>query len=129
MHWTGRWLGRPWVEGEHECTHFVCEVLREEFGRQVSLPRAPRSIRARDALVDSRRGLDAHPVEHPVDGDLVLMTAAVARRRRGYHLGVYAGAGEPHVLHCERDAGSMLHPIRELAALGLALEGYYRWAA
>ena len=131
MHWTTRWLGRAWVEGEYECTDFAAEVLREEFGRAVDVPSAPAGTRARDQLLIRELRSRARPVDAPVDGDLVLMRMAAGVRLRAWHLGLYAAGGgvAPCVLHCARDDGAQVHRIDELGVvLGYALEGYYRCA-
>lgn len=126
MHWSGKWLGRPWVEGSYQCEDFVAEVLREEFGLDV-----PKSLRRDERSWD--RQLSEHaarcwsPIRVPCDGDAALMISTAAAGRRFYHVGVCAGGRPLLVLHCPRGGASVLQLLGELAAHGLRLEGWYRW--
>ena len=136
-HWAEAYIGRPWIAGEHDCADFVVAVLREQFGLALALPahepddgargRAT-SVRAWDRQIAALRADYAAPTDAPQDGDGVLMCARGARRLRRYHLGLWADVGGAgHVLHCQAGAGSILHPIRDLALRALDLEGIYRW--
>ena len=136
-HWAEAYVGRAYVEGRYDCADFVVEVLRERFGRRVALPahaatcsRAPSGATARgwDAQIAALKDEYAVRTIAPREGDGVLMRAAARRRSVGHHIGVWcAVADEPHVLHCLRGVGSILHPIRELRLRALDLEGVYRW--
>lgn len=135
-HWAEAYVGRPYVEGRHDCAHFVIAVLRERFGREIALPAhghdcgAPSgaNVREWDALIAAHRGAFAAPAETPREGDGVLMVAAARRRCIGHHIGIWCAVGaEPYVLHCVRGAGSIFHPLRDLGRRALALEGIYRW--
>ena len=137
QHWAEAYIGRPWIAGEHDCADFVVAVLREQFGLALDLPahdpddgtrgRAT-SVRAWDRQIAAMRADYAAPTDAPQDGDGVLMRARGARRIRRYHLGLWADVGgEAHVLHCQDGAGSILHPVRDLALRALELEGIYRW--
>ena len=141
-HWAEAYLGRRWIAGRHDCADFVVAVLREQFGREIALPAhvAPEargsigareratSVRGWDRQIAALRAEYAVPTDAPQDGDGVLMHARGARRLRRYHLGLFvAVGGVAHVLHCQDGAGSILHPLRDLAPRALALEGVYRW--
>ena len=127
-HWAEAYIGRSYVEGEHDCADFVVAVLRERFGRRVALPAHAASVRGWDAQIAALKGEHAVPTISPREGDGVLMRAAARRRSVGHHIGLWcAVAGEPHVLHCLRGVGSILHPIRELRLRAIELEGVYRW--
>ena len=136
-HWAEAWVGRPYVEGEHDCADFVVAVLRERFGRTLALPahaascsRAPSgaTVRAWDRQIAALKGTFAVPTIAPQEGDGVLMRSAARRRSVGHHIGLWCVvAGEPYVLHCLRGVGSIFHPIRDLGQRALALEGVYRW--
>ena len=137
QHWAEAYIGRPWIAGKHDCADFVVAVLRQQFGRELDLPahaesqsRAPTgaTVRGWDRQIAALRADYAEPTDTPQDGDGVLMRARGARRLRRYHLGLWADVGgEAHVLHCQEAAGSILHPIRDLALRALELEGVYRW--
>ena len=128
MHWTRKWLGRPWIAGSYQCEDFVAEVLREEFGLDV-----PKGLRGADERGWDRQ-LARHamrcwsPADAPVDGDAVLMVSTAAAGRRFYHAGVHVAGRPPAVLHCPRGGTSVCQPVTELAAHGLRLEGTYRWS-
>ena len=116
-----RLVGIPY-RPDFNCAHFVEMVQRELYGREVHLPGGgPRTPAARAAEF----GLA--PTDAPKDGDLVLMFDF--GRKRADHVGVYFHlAHEGWVLHSnEKNGCSVLHPMRELGALGLRLEGAYAW--
>ena len=127
-HWAEAYVGRPYVEGRHDCAHFVVAVLRERFGREIALPAHGDGVRQWDAQIAALAGAYAAPTETPREGDGVLMAAAARRRSIGHHIGIWCAMGaEPYVLHCLRGTGSILHPLRDLGRRALVLEGVYRW--
>lgn len=122
VHWTEKYIGRPWVDGIHDCVDLVLQVQRLEFGRALQEP-----PRARETLAESLaavRSMTRPLVDAPpVDGDVVLMRAPK------WHLGVWcAPGGRPSVLHCARVTGTVLTPMDGLATAGMRLEGIYRCA-
>ena len=128
QHWAEAYVGRPYVEGRHDCAHFVVAVLRERFGREIALPTHGDGVRAWDAQIAALKGAYAAPTAPPREGDGVLMAAAARRRSIGHHIGIWcAVGGEAYVLHCLRGTGSILHPLRDLGRRALVLEGVYRW--
>lgn len=126
-HWSERYLGRAWVEGRHECTDLVEDVLHAEFGRRVRFPRAA-GVRERDRLVAERLAEFAAPLDRPpAEGDGVLLRAR-GRRAVGHHIGVWAApAGVPSVVHCIPELGAVAHALDELPGRGLEVAGLYRW--
>ncbi|MDP1673984.1 MAG: NlpC/P60 family protein [Burkholderiales bacterium] len=125
-HWSERFVGKAYIEGEFDCAHFVEQVLREQFGREVNLPKEHAAdYRAQQRQIDAEKAHFAEPVETPREGDAVLIVS----RGRAEHLGVYCEIhGIGYVLHNFRAAGRVcLHRIRSLPAQGMALAGYYRW--
>ena len=144
-HWAESYVGRPYVEGAHDCADFVVAVMREHFGRELTLPAHGAGTRAWDRQIAALKGVYAVHVAPeargstvapeargtmgtPREGDGVLMAAAARRHSLGHHIGIWcAVAGEPYVLHCLKGVGSILHPIRDLDRRALLLEGVYRW--
>ena len=145
-YWAEAYVGRPYVEGRHDCVDFVVAVLRERFGRTLALPAHAATLKARDAQIAALKGVYAVRVTReargvlgvapetlgalavPRDGDGVLMAAAARRHSVGHHIGIWcAVGGEPYVLHCLKGVGSILHPLRDLDRRALVLEGVYRW--
>lgn len=127
-HWAEAYIGRPYIEGRHDCADFVAAVLRERFGRVIALPGRAGNVRARDAQIAVMKGAYARRTTAPSEGDGVLMAAAGRGRCMGHHIGIWcAPGGEPHVLHCLKGVGSILHPLRDLGRRALVLEGVYRW--
>lgn len=126
--WWEKYLGRGFVPRRHECTHFVAQVMAEEFGLNLPHWSPPASHRACDAAAPelATRVLGAQ-TQRPVAGDCVLMTSAHGRRLQGYHVGVYVAAHVPCVLHCAPACGSVLTPMHQLSRVQLKLEGIYRW--
>ncbi len=135
-HWAESYIGRPYVEGRHDCADFVVAVMRERFGRELALPAHGAGTRAWDRQIAALKGVYAVHVAPeargtmgtPREGDGVLMAAAARRHSLGHHIGIWcAVGGEPYVLHCLKGVGSILHPIRDLDRRALVLEGVYRW--
>ena len=144
-HWAESYIGRPYVEGRHDCADFVVAVMRERFGRELGAPGHGAGTRAWDRQIAALKGVYAVHVAPeargtmgapeaggtmgtPREGDGVLMAAAARRHSLGHHIGIWcAVAGEPYVLHCLKGVGSILHPIRDLDRRALVLEGVYRW--
>ena len=136
QHWAESYIGRPYVEGVHDCADFVVAVMREHFGRELTLPAHGAGTRAWDRQFAALKGVYAVRVAPeargtmgtPREGDGVLMAAAARRHSLGHHIGIWcAVAGEPYMLHCLKGVGSILHPIRDLDRRALVLEGVYRW--
>jgi phosphatidylserine/phosphatidylglycerophosphate/cardiolipin synthase-like enzyme len=132
QHWSQRYVGRPYIEGEFDCGELARTVQREVFGREIALPtergymgkKGAEKFRAMAAQIDTEKTRIAERTEAPQEGDAVLLVA------RGYlqHVGVYCLIGEPWVLHAADTARQvLLARVRELAAKGLRVEGYYRW--
>lgn len=120
MHWSEKYIGKPWIEGIHDCVNLVLQVQRLEFGRALAEP--PRARETLAAALAAIRAV-ASPVvdEPPQDGDVVLMRAPK------WHLGVWCSPnGRPSVLHCARVAGTVLTPMDGLYTAGMRLEGIYR---
>ncbi len=125
-HWAERYLGEPYIEGENDCATLAARVQLEVFGRHIALPAERMSdYRGWSRQIQAHKDDYADPVEHPAEGDAVLMVG----RGRLNHIGIYCELGEvPHVLHAMKSAGQVvLHRIRDLDRYGLAVEGYYRW--
>ena len=154
QHWAESYIGRPYVEGRHDCADFVVAVMREHFGRELTLPAHGAGTRAWDRQIAALKGVYAMRVAPeargstvapeargstvapeargtmgtPREGDGVLMAAAARRHSLGHHIGIWcAVGGEPYVLHCLKGVGAILHPIRDLDRRALVLEGVYRW--
>ena len=136
QHWAESYIGRPYVEGVHDCADFVVAVMREHFGREPTLPAHGAGTRAWDRQIAALKGVYAVHVAPeargtmgtPREGDGVLMAAAARRHSLGHHIGIWcAVGGEPYVLHCLKGVGSILHPLRDLDRRALVLEGVYRW--
>ena len=136
-HWAESYIGRPYVEGRHDCADFVVAVMRERFGRELALPAHGAGTRAWDRQIAALKGVYAVHVAPEARGTMGNYAARGrrradgGRRRRhsvGHHIGIWcAVGGEPYVLHCLKGVGSILHPIRDLDRRALVLEGVYRW--
>ena len=117
-----------WVPNRYECTDFVTDVLRAEAGVEIALPRPARHIAQRDVQV-ARCLSDGPYARTGVPGELdgVLMRSKHGVRLAGWHIGLHVDAAGPHVLHLYPHGGSVLTRVAELEAIGMKLEGYYRW--
>ena len=131
MQQLDRFIGIPYCPRRMDCADLAMLVQRDLFGRQVLLAgKRPRPLDtvAQDMALNAYTRQLADPVATPQDGDLVLMRepgAAVAGHAGTYFFINYA----PHVLHTAAwmQGGSTLHRLQDLPALGLTVEGYYKW--
>ena len=113
-HWSAAWLGRPWVEGAHDCVDLVTAVLDAEFGRRIAAPPRAAGVRARDRQVAALARDHAARVVAPCEGDIALLRLA-GRRVGAHHVGVWcAPRGVAHILHCMRGLGTVLHGVGSL---------------
>lgn len=126
MHWSERYVGMPYVEGDADCAALAARVQREVFGRAIGLP-ADRAgtLRGLTRQIEDLRADYAERTDAPADGDGVLMIG----RGRLDHIGLYCLIdGTPWVLHAMRNAGAVvLHRLSVIDEQGLRVEGFYRW--
>ena len=125
-------VGLPYVAGTNDCMHLAVRAQRELFGRTVAWPgdaRHPAGRRTMAAAIARQREAMADPVARPAAGDAVLFL-----QRAGadllWHVGTLLtdAAGSLWVLHASAAAGaSLLEPLADCRAAGLAVEGFYRW--
>ena len=126
-----RFIGLPYCPRRMDCADLAMLVQRELFGKSVQLAgKRPRPLHPakQDAAIDAYRDQLAAPVEQPQDGDAVLMREPGVERAG--HIGTYFFINyAPHVLHTAAwmQGGSTLHRMQDLSALGLTVEGFYRW--
>ena len=81
MHWSTKWLGRPFIPGQYDCLDFVREVLREEFGREIRIPpRVSDTMRTMVREIEELAGDVAVAIDMPREGDAVLLKPAGTRR-------------------------------------------------
>lgn len=128
-----RYVGVPYVPGQFDCADLVIKVLREVFGREISLPQdrvrpiayhdMARTITDCASSVARRR-----PPGDIREGDGVLLARGSAYPT---HIGVLVRLGEPgewYVLHnaCVR-ISSVLTLLRDLPLHGWRVEGIYEW--
>lgn len=122
-HWTDAYIGLPYIEEVQDCAEVVARVQREVFGRLVTVPgvRAEGPFGKSAQIAQGAQDL-ADPVADPLEGDVVLMQV-----RGLWHVGVLFYVDEPWVLHALRSSGQVVsHRLRELAGVGVRVEGYYR---
>lgn len=128
MHWSSKYIGRPYVHGDSDCARLLSDVRVEVFGLPV--PSIVDLGREKTALLRANQ-IDqlvhefGEQTQSPKDGDAVLMICA----GRPSHVGVYCVINyEPCVLHAMQSAGMVvLHKIRDLDKYFLKVEGYYSW--
>lgn len=120
-----RFCGLPYCERAFDCADLVALVQRDLYGRTIRLP--GRAARLRAPVATAQRALSGEIAERVADdqvadGDVVLMHSDTM------HLGVlFVIAGERWVLHAFANVGfTALQRVRELAQLGVRIEGYYR---
>lgn len=121
-------IGLPYSARHMDCADLVALVQRELFGRQVLLAR-DRPLRPHEqaGAIASYCSALGRRVEQPRDGDVVLMRSSGAPAPD--HIGTwFLACHAPSVLHTSYTLGaSVLHRLQDLGALGLHVEGVYRW--
>lgn len=126
-----RFKGIAYCPRHMDCADLAMLIQRELFGRTVLLAgKRPRPLAAGEqgAAILAYTGQLADPVLQPQDGDAVLMFEPGAATAG--HIGTYFFINyAPHVLHTASwmQGGSSLHRLQDLSAMGLTVEGYYRW--
>lgn len=126
MHWVERYLNRSYVDREYDCASLFCEVLREQFDKDVpDYGERPALRSARADWLETELKSRARRLKEPVEGCGVLMMSEGAYR----HIGVYCIVNSrPHILHNVKDRGARLTRPEDLPLLtGLTIEGYYEW--
>lgn len=129
-HWCERYLGEPWIAGEHDCWQFFRRVQLEIF--HVEIPTSGSAFDPASTL-SCARALDASEVHRhgwsevaqPQDGDAVLM----ARGAHPTHVGVWVGGDEGAVLHCQRGSGVVMQDSSSLRRHGWGRLQFYRRSA
>jgi cell wall-associated NlpC family hydrolase len=128
MHWSEKYIGKPYKLGDADCAVLVCEVHEKEFNGEV--PEFVTALRQNTRLkrveqLETLARSAVVPTDEPKDGDVVLMLC----RGRPSHVGVYCEVdNEPSVLHAMENAKMVVrHRIRDLHKFWLSVEGYYKW--
>lgn len=123
-HWCERYIGEPWIAGEHDCWAFVRRVWLEQFGLDVP----PVDVDATSRLACAR-AFDHHDekanwqqVTHPQEGDAAL----IGKSARPSHVGLFVDANGGSVLHCVQGHGVVCQSPASMLAAGWRVLGYYR---
>jgi len=102
-HWAAEYIGKPWVSGDHDCWAFFREIQKKHFGIDVPLI----DIDSADLMKVAKRFRDDkernhwNKVEHPEDGDAVLMSHS----KFPSHIGIWVDVDGGGVLHCQERTG------------------------
>lgn len=106
-----------------DCVDLTLAVQRKLYGREFAVPADRRQARR-----EQRRliGTYLERTDHPADGDAVLMREA--GRHKADHIGTWFKlGGEACVLHTTERTDTIITRVRQMADLGLTIEGYYKW--
>lgn len=126
MHWSVRYLNRPYVAETGDCAAFAELVAREVLGITPALPECHEEApRAQAAQIARAKADFADRVEEPVEGHPVLLIS----RGDLLHIGVMCQlAGEWWVLHADKSYGAVIcQRLRAMTMIDYKLEGFYRW--
>lgn len=127
-HWSGRYIGQPYIPGVADCMNLAEQVANEVLGIYPGIPTAHEtSLRGQAEQLDWLKATYAERVDAPIDAQPVLFVA----RGRFYHCGAVALiGGETWVLHNDQSAGMVVcQRMLDLTRWAYSLEGYYRWIA
>lgn len=123
-HWALRYIGDPWISGEHDCWAFVRRVWREQFGLDVAAVDVDACNRL--ACMRAFSGHDErsnwHNVDEPREGDAVLL----AQGQHPSHVGVWVDVDGGGVLHCAEGMGVMFQTVSSLKTAGWHCKEFYR---
>jgi NlpC/P60 family len=129
-HWSDKYIGRPYISQDYDCSALAQDIAIQEFGLQVQLP-ADHGCNSlghqRQFLRYKGRVADRIMISEVQDGDLVLMIT----NDRMNHVGVYYvdAEGIAWVVHNASQVGSVVRTkLRCLADCGYGIEGFYRTA-
>ena len=128
MHWSDKYIGRPYSLGDADCAALAIDVIEQEFNGV--LPSFCKTYRENTRLkrveqLDHLAKQATDKTDFPEEGDVVVMLC----RGRPSHIGIYCVVdNEPSVLHAMENAKMVVrHRIRDLPKIFLAVEGYYKW--
>ena len=130
-HWSEKYLGLQYREGEFDCLDFVALVMKEHFGRDLWLPRRDRSdgIHKRSGQIYAYWRNFAKKTEFPREGNAVLLRP-VGSSMFGTHIGVVVIIqGSFYSLHLLEEMGAVMHSVKdeEIRRAGFEVEGFYSW--
>ena len=122
--WPLKYIGDPWVCGEHDCWAFARRVWREEFGMDVETI----DIDAASALAVMREMRDGDhlkkwaAIDYPEEGCGVLM----GKSDRPSHVGVWSEIDGGKILHSVQGVGVIFTGLESLELMGYRVLGWYR---
>jgi len=123
-HWTEKYVGKPYIKNEYDCTHLVLQVLQNEFGFTHELPTervdSPFGL---SALIDRYKEELAVKLDKPQEGAVVLLKC----RGRINHIGIYTVINRvKYIIHNLKPTGCVcIHKLREMKKYGMEVEGFY----
>lgn len=128
MHWTDRYIGKPYIAGVADCMNLAEQVANEVLGIYPGIPTTHEtSLRGQAEQLDRLKADYAERVDKPIDAQPVLFVA----RGRFFHCGVVALiGGETWVLHNDSAAGMVVcQRLRDMTRWAYVLDGFYKWLA
>jgi hypothetical protein len=122
--WPIKYIGEPWIRGEHDCWCFARRVWLEQFGIDVppvdvdalSTLSVMRTIRDGDHLLSWTK------INEPEEGCGVLM----GKSDRPSHVGIWSGLDGGKILHCVQGRGVVFTGMQSLQIMGYRVLGWYR---
>jgi len=131
-HWANQYIGKAWQAGTdgpdaYDCYSFFRMVMREHYGLEVPAVSVDAN-NIKEAIRAFRDTDDAYSgwieVDHPADGDAVLM----AHARYPSHIGVWiVTPGMSGALHCVEGLGVVFSSLSSLNAAGWGKKQYWRY--
>ena len=113
---------RTWTR-EYTCAQFAQEILSQEYGHDIPLPKNAVQSTIVSGHYDDY--IEALPSDiEPYPGNLCLMHEKGAVRGIRWHIGVVVN--DRMVFHLSRHAGTSMITLASLPSRGFSIEGYYR---
>ena len=114
-HWTEKYIGMAYVEGELDCLDLVALVMDEVFGRKLDFPKPSRSLGGRAEQIVSSWRVYARSTHAPREGDAVLMRP-LGSSLYATHIGLLVMTrDERWVLHNMRGLGVRMDEVGEVS--------------
>ncbi len=126
MHWSEKYMNRPYVPETGDCAAFAELVAREVLGIVPGLPgNHEDTLRSQAAQIASAKADFVDRINAPEEGHPVLLTS----RGDLFHIGVMCWvSGEWWVLHADKSFGAVIRQrLRVMTLVDYKIEGFYRW--
>ncbi len=126
-HWSRKYIGKQYIDGEYDCLDFVLEVLSAEYGVKTSIiPNHGSCTLDQQRQIKDRVDDYSIVMDNPVDGCAVLLKQGLRCR----HLGIYYIRKKVgYIIHNSPCAKSVVQvPAYRISEHGCEIDRYLKWS-